>query len=214
MVHNFIDRTGRVYGALTVLERGANVPGSKVVRWLCRCTCGKETLVRSGDLNSGATQSCGCEKDRKTGDRARTHGASKTSTYSVWQNMHTRCYNEAQEAYKNYGARGVTVCERWHSFSNFLADMGYHVEGMSLERRDNDGNYAPGNCYWATRAAQNRNKRVNKWLTAGGETMVQADWAARLGISSATLKERLDRGWGIERACLTPRQSKEKTHGI
>jgi hypothetical protein len=210
MAHNFIDRTGRVYGRLTVLRRGDNTAGRKA-RWHCLCLCGKETLVHAGDLQSGATQSCGCVKNRKTGDRARTHGKSGTTTHRVWQNMRSRCENPNVAAYKNYGGRGITVCAAWVcSFENFLADMGERPPGHSLERRNNEAGYSPENCYWATRAEQARNRRDNKWLTARGETMVQRDWAKRLGITSASLKERLDKGWSVERACTEPKRNNHK----
>lgn len=212
MQHSFIDLTGRTFGALRVIELSPVKKGADFA-WRCLCKCGKETTPRGGDLRSGATQSCGCVKDMKTGDRARSHGMSKTSTYGIWQNMHTRCTNAGQYAYKNYGARGITICKRWFKFENFLADMGERPEGLSLERRENDKGYSKGNCYWATRAEQARNRRDNKWLTANGETLVQSDWARRLGITAASLKERLDNGWTVEAACTTPKQLR-KHHGI
>lgn len=105
------------------------------------------------------------------------------STYECWTNMKTRCENPSYERFDRYGGRGIKVCERWQSFANFLADMGERPDGLTIERRDNDGDYELSNCYWATRKAQARNRVSNVVATVDGVTLHAQDWAARLGVS-------------------------------
>jgi hypothetical protein len=121
------------------------------------------------------------------------HGYCGTRTYRIWKMMRTRCSNPNFHAYSRYGGRGITVCSRWGSFSAFLADMGEAPAGLSIERVDNNGNYEPGNCKWATPKQQARNMRVNRMLTYGGETLCLSEWAERLGTTADVLWKRLDR---------------------
>ena len=127
--------------------------------WACICDCGNTSIVRSTNLHSGNTRSCGCDSSRVTTEknRFRTHGMSRTRTYRIWRNMHTRCYYKNSRTY--YGNRGIIVCERWFKFDNFLKDMGKCPENRSIDRINNDGNYEPGNCRWATATQQANNKR-------------------------------------------------------
>lgn len=124
---------------------------------------------------------------------------------SVWWHMRRRCDDPDDPRYPKYGARGIRVCDRWReNFDAFLADVGPRPPGMWLERIDNDGNYEPGNCRWATPAEQQRNTRRNVRLTVGGETMTVTDWAIRLGCSKHVLHQRLRRGWSPDRVVGTP----------
>lgn len=133
--------------------------------------------------------------------RFTVHGASRTLTYGKWKRMIARCSRPAHQDYPYYGGRGVTVCERWKSFANFLADMGECPRGLTLERIDNDGNYAPGNCRWATRKDQGRNTRRKRLIEFAGIIAPTWEWAEILGIKSSTIRYRLDRaGWSIGRA--------------
>lgn len=129
-----------------------------------------------------------------------------TSTYNVWCSMRQRCDNPNNQRYADYGGRGIKVCERWQKFENFLADMGARPKypAHTLERRDNDGDYTPGNCRWATYEEQQNNKRNNHRLTYQGETMTVAEWARKLGVRDQLLRVRLHRGWDLERVLSPP----------
>ncbi len=128
------------------------------------------------------------------------HGCYKTKTYRSWQAMKMRCYNENHKAYKNYGGRGIKVCDRWLKFENFLADMGERPEGKTLERIDGDKNYEPSNCKWSDRFEQNNNTSRNSFLTYLGQTKTKAQWAKEYGVKYNNFLHRLRRGWSIERA--------------
>ncbi len=164
-----VDLSGQTFGNLTVICRVANS-----LDWLCRCLCGKETIVITYQLVHGTTRSCGCLRQRsglrsrfKAKHQAAGHadGTSRTPEYRVWTSMNSRCSNPKTTGWEYYGGRGISVCDRWKSsnpngFTNFLADMGPRPPGTSIDRwPNNDGNYEPGNCRWATLSQQNGNRR-------------------------------------------------------
>lgn len=131
---------------------------------------------------------------------------SKTPTYDIWDAMKQRCLNPNDNRWKDYGGRGITICQRWMDYRNFLADIGERPEGRSLDRfPDNNGNYEPGNCRWATRVEQQNNMRSNVVLSHNGKSQTVAQWAAELGINKSTLSKRLSRGnWDVATALTTP----------
>lgn len=137
------------------------------ILWLCLCDCGTLPVVRASSLSSGHTGSCGClHRDRVTeAGRSRVrhgHRRVRSREYASWAMMIQRCEDTAYHRYGDWGGRGITVCERWHKFENFLADMGPRPAGMTLDRKNNDGNYEPANCKWATVLEQNRHQRAKK----------------------------------------------------
>ncbi len=198
------DLTGKTFGRLFVLEFKFHRKGKSY--WLCRCECGRETTVSAGNLRSGHTQSCGCLRNEETSRRRLKHGRADSRLYNIWRAMIQRCHKPDSHAYDDYGARGITVCKRWRSsFQNFLADVGEPPTARhSLDRVDNDKGYLPANCKWATRHTQARNKRSNHLVTFDGETKCLTEWAETTGLKQSTIRERLRRGWPVERA-LAPR---------
>ena len=157
----------------------------------------------------GAKTKPSAEAREKMSQDRMVHGHSKrsgdTTTYRIWRNMLSRCQNANVPAYSNYGGRGISVCSEWETFENFLADMGERPEGLTLDRIDNDGNYEPGNCRWASTSEQGRNKRGNRMLTWQDKTQCLTDWSEETGIAVSVLWARVTTlNWTVERALTTP----------
>lgn len=207
-VHKSIE-VGSVFGRLKVTSEAPRGSGWKRF-WNCICECGKEKTVYQHHLKSGAIVSCGCYKDENTVRRSTTHGmASRKNTspeYRSWASMLMRCNNPNNADYRHYGGRGIQVCERWHSFENFLEDMGCRPDlKHSLDRIDNNRGYSKDNCRWATKKEQSRNTRRSKTLEWRGVSRSLQEWSEILGIKASTISRRLTRDhWTIERALTTP----------
>lgn len=175
---------GEVFGDLTVLgEASRDGYASGAVRWLCRCICGT-TVSHAGDrVRNGGATSCGCGKGKhvsiaktRHGHARRQHGGKISPTYRSWVAMIGRCLHATHKDYPDYGARGITVCDRWCTFDNFLADMGDRPDGTTLDRYPNQsGNYEPGNCRWANKYEQARNTR-SCYLTADIVNEIRGRW--------------------------------------
>ena len=189
MVGKVKEIAGQRFGRVVVLARVGFGPGKAC--WNCRCDCGVEFVTRGIDLRSGNTTSCGCYKRELIGARSTTHGATKdyslSGAYRSWLTMKSRCLNRGNNRFSSYGARSITVCDRWLVFENFLADMGERPEGRSLDRINNDGDYEIGNCRWATRQEQAANQRQTKRVVLNGEVLHQAEAARRAGVSPSTI---------------------------
>jgi hypothetical protein len=192
-----IDQSGEVFNGVRVVSK-SHQDSRRGWHYHCVCHCGREFTADVYKLKVGICKGCGCV--------ARKHGMFGTPIYFIWNSMKQRCLNSKNHAYTDYGGRGIKVCDRWLSFENFYADMGDRPSTEhSLERKDNDGNYDPGNVIWATAAQQRRNcrNRVQR-ATVNGETLCIADWAHRLGAKPSAIYARLKSGWDMERAVTTP----------
>lgn len=173
---------------------------------ICLCDCNKRITVLNANMRIGHTRSCGCFQVDMYRTRTK-YGNIPTRlnpTYSRWNSMKARCSNPTNARYKDWGGRGITVCDRWDRFEDFLEDMGPAPDGMSIERIDNNGNYEPGNCKWATRNEQARNTRRTRLITIDGITACAKDHSDRLGINYDTLKWRLRHGWSADDAVNKP----------
>ena len=186
--------------------------------WIFLCDterggCGALMLVPPHRISAWeeGRASCRCAKAARTERRTSASGV-RSPEYNAWKNMRDRCNRPAVKNFSRYGGRGIAVCERWESFENFLADMGPKPSpDHSIDRVNNDRGYEPGNCAWATRKTQSRNRRTTRLLTHAGETLCVAEWAERLGISARRLYVRLNRGWSTEKALTAPLRGRPST---
>lgn len=188
------DITGKKFGRWTALSKAPSSPRG-LAKWECVCECGTRRVVDSNRLVNGKSKSCGCARSAATAKAKTVHGGSYTRTYGIWSGMKTRCLNPNEKCYPNYGGRGITVCERWQSFETFLADMGEAPPGATLDRINNDGNYDPSNCRWATLEVQLNNKRSNHRIEIDGVSRTIAEWSRVTGVKESTIMSRLRYGW-------------------
>jgi hypothetical protein len=196
-----IDLTGKRYNRYIVKSFAGRVNNRSY--WNCICDCGNEKMVESHALKIGHTKSCGClPKEIPNGLK---HGLSAHKIYAVWNSMRGRCNNPKNKAYKNYGARGISVCDRWLCFDLFIEDMldTYRV-GLTLERRDTNGDYEKTNCYWDGRKAQARNRRNNKIVTYRGLCASLAEVCEVFKVDERLIRRRIRDGWQLADAIETP----------
>lgn len=198
------DLTGQRFGRLMVIKRnGSDKFGNSA--WLCKCECGNEKTVSSVGLKQGSTQSCGCL--RLEGSNNRKHGKSNNRLYRIYANMKDRCYRPKHNRYKHYGAKGIIVCEEWlndfQAFYDWAMANGY-ADNLSIDRIDNNGNYEPSNCRWATVEEQANNKSNNVRLEFKGRELTMAQWEKEIGLKRGELWRRIyEYHWTIEKALST-----------
>lgn len=163
------------------------------------CDCGKTVKVKTYNLSSGNTKSCGCFLDEERIKRKLKHGMTYTRTYSIWCSILNRCHTKTATSWERYGGRGITVCDAWLKFENFFADMGECPDGLSIDRIDNALGYYKENCRWATSSEQARNKRTTRFVTYRGETKRVIEWAEIFGVPYRSLYYKLKhRNWDME----------------
>lgn len=188
---------GVCFGRLTVI---AKVPNAGRSRFLCKCSCGNEKTVRMDHLKRGIVLSCGCYQSEKQSQATRTHGMSKTRIYRIWKDMRRRCDSPCVSEYPLYGGRGISVCEEWQKFELFYewAMASGYRDDLSIDRKNNDGNYEPTNCKWSTQKEQALNRSTNAMLTYDGITKHISEWDRDIGATkSGRVRARLNAGWSV-----------------
>ncbi|MEY8517192.1 AP2 domain-containing protein [Lachnospiraceae bacterium 29-84] len=209
-----IDLTGQKFERLKVISY-AGMNKNRKALWECECKCGNVKIILGESLRLGKTKSCGCLSNEKASkalhDFNTTHGESRTRIYTIWNNMMQRVLNKNNKRYKDYGGRGIGICEDWKDFENFrkwALVNGYNDE-LTLDREDNDGDYCPQNCRWVDWDTQRNNKQQSRKINYKGETKTITQWAKECGISRETIRDRINAGWSIEKALETPARKKK-----
>lgn len=207
----FHDITEQVFNDLLILGfagYSATPSDHPKLLWFVECHCGNVFVAIGSNIKNGNTKSCGCIGRQRMTLLRQSHALSYSREHRIWSGIKTRCYNSRSRNYVRYGGRGIRMCERWrHSFEHFFADMGEAPSAVhSIERRNNNGDYTPENCYWGTRLIQSNNRRNNVFLTFGNKTQSIADWARETGLSYATLQQRIYKEWDVADALTVPPQ--------
>lgn len=205
------DLTGRRFGFLTV--SGESERRGKNIMWNCLCDCGNRVVVPRSNLMNGHTKSCGCKTKEMIGNATRVHGFVGTRLNRIYHGMKSRCYNPNNEKYKDYGGRGITVCDEWkndfQAFYDWAMSNGYK-ENLTIDRINVDGNYEPSNCRWADNITQSYNKRNTLKLFFNGEERSVREWSEITGLSMAAIRSRLQRGWSVVETLSAPLKRKVK----
>lgn len=191
-----IDLTGRQFGRLTVIKRDTS---AKRVKWICQCSCGNIKSIQSTHLISGASTSCGCYHKERNSEVQTTHGSSKTSLHNRWKAIRQRCNNPNDRAYKNYGGRGITLCEEWNDYKAFeeWSKANGYSEELELDRIDNNRGYSPDNCRWVKCVINNHNRRI----TVKVDGMPLRDFSDKYGLDYTTVHSRYYR---LKQRGITP----------
>jgi hypothetical protein len=201
-----IAKVGARFGALTIIAEGPATKWSTWT-WIVRCDCGTVKTVQHANLVYNGTRSCGCLRGKHISDAIKTHGMTNTPEFRVWSGIMARCYNRNHKDYPRYGAKGIHVAAAWHDFSAFFKDMGKRPsKAHSVDRfPDRRGNYAPGNCRWATLRQQANNTAANVYVRFRGETKTLKEWCRALGLKYHRVWARVRRyGWTYARALTEP----------
>ncbi len=184
---------GMKFNRLTVLYEVENKnKNQNHKKYMCSCDCGKQIVTDKYKLIDGHTKSCGCLKLEMLAERKTTHGQSKTASYKSWSEMRNRCNNPKNHAYKDYGQRGIKICDRWDSFENFISDLGERPNKQySLDRIDVNQGYSPENCRWATWSQQQNNRRTTKYIEYKSEKMSVKQFSNLIGVPYSTVHRHL-----------------------
>lgn len=204
------DISGQRFGRLTAIRYAGKNKGRQTL-WECRCDCGKTVIVHQQNLKSGHTSSYGCYNIDCIIERGQTHGETKTRLYNIWHGMIYRCYYEKHDSYKDYGGKGVTVCDEWKNSFETFRDWAYqngYSENLTIDRIDNTGNYCPENCRWATDIQQANNTSRNLVFTVDGYTDTLANLCRKYDMRYSVAHGRIRNGWDVEKALKTPAKEK------
>lgn len=205
----FIDITDKKFGRWTVNSYAGKS------KWFCACDCGTKKIVAGTHLKSGASKSCGCYEHEALIKRNTTHGQNKTPLHYLWLEINQRCSNPKFKYFKNYGGRGITVCDEWRhnfvAFRDWAVANGYS-KGLSIDRIDNDKGYSPDNCRFVDMYVQQNNKRSNHRITANGKSQTIAQWSRETGIGESIIRGRLRRGWSEDDAVNVPLKTYSRAH--
>lgn len=202
-----LEMAGMRFGKLVVTEPVGKTKTGGIL-WLCKCDCGNEVTVQSSYLKNGHTKSCGCLRVDWCKENSTRHGLEHTRIYRIWKDMILRCYDKRHASYQRYGGQGISICDEWKDdvqvFYNWATENGYR-DGLTIDRKNNDGNYCPENCRWATMKAQANNRRSNVLITYNGKTKNMQQWASDAGIPYQVLWQRISKlGWSADRALTEP----------
>lgn len=195
-------KKGVSFGKLTIIKEVFNNRRDRY--FLCECKCGNKKEILLNSLRRNRTKSCGCLRDHLTSKRRKKHGMRESPTYNSWSSLLQRVTNHKCKSYKNYGGRGINVCDRWKKFENFYEDMGDKPTDRSLDRIDNNGNYCKENCRWATKMEQANNTRSNRFIAHKGVSHTVAEWSKILKVNNNLIKDRIKAGWSIKKTLTTP----------
>ena len=202
-----LNLTGKRFGKLVAIKTAGKTKNGAYL-WQCKCDCGNEIIANVGNLKNGHTKSCGCLRVDRCKPNFTKHGLEHTRLYGIWSDMRLRCYDEKNIAYHRYGGRGITICDEWKNdvkaFYDWATANGYK-DSLTIDRIDNDGNYCPENCRWATVKEQASNRRSNILVTHNGKTQTMKKWANEVGTPYKVVWARMQKlGWSAERALTEP----------